>query len=90
MAALRDADVGRAAPFVRRARLITAPRVSPSPVPALTCRVEDAFSLDETGELAWVRVELDLLTCVPHGPGDRARYDEFASRERKLLCLDDN
>jgi hypothetical protein len=52
--------------------------------------VEDAFSLDETGELAWVRVELDLLTCVPHGPGDRARYDEFASRERKLLCLDDN
>jgi hypothetical protein len=51
--------------------------------------VEDAFSLDETGELAWVRVELDLLSCVPHGSGARARYEEFAKRERKLLRLDD-
>jgi hypothetical protein len=50
----------------------------------------DDLPCDERGELAWVRVELDLLgSAGPLPPSKRARFEELVRRERLLLGLDE-
>ncbi|HZQ84902.1 MAG TPA: hypothetical protein VFA83_08700 [Acidimicrobiales bacterium] len=51
--------------------------------------MEDLGTWVETGELAWVRLELDLLRFAPQSPRDRARYEALWLRERQLLGLED-
>jgi hypothetical protein len=50
----------------------------------------DGFSPDGHGELAWVRVELDLLCRTGQlPPRERARREELLRRERALLRVDE-
>jgi len=52
--------------------------------------MNDLFPFDEHGELAWVRVELDLLgPDLPLAPSETKRRDELVRRERALLRLDE-
>jgi len=51
--------------------------------------MDDLPAWDETGELAWVRLELDLLAFAQQSPEDRARFEDFVRRERRLLRLDE-
>ena len=50
----------------------------------------DPLFPDESGALAWVRVELDLLSSArPLPPSKRARFEELVRRERDLLNLEE-
>ncbi len=51
--------------------------------------MDERRSWDETGELAWVRLELDLLAFAQQSSEDQARFEEFGRRERQLLRLDE-
>ena len=52
--------------------------------------MEDVYCCDDIGELAWVRVELELLASAgPLPPAKRLRFEELVRRERALLRLDE-